>query len=59
MKTCLLKWIVLGMATFAIVFSTTSCKQEKATGGAETEASSAAETSKATAPAEKTPPAQP
>jgi hypothetical protein len=59
MKTCLLKWIVLGMATFAIVFSTTSCKQERAAGGAETEASSAAETSKETVAAEKTPSAQP
>jgi hypothetical protein len=58
MKTCLLKWIVLGMATFAIVFSTTSCKQEKAAGGAKAEASPAAETSKATVAAEKTPPAQ-
>lgn len=54
MKTYLFKWLVLGVASSALLFSATSCKQEQTEEGAEVK-EAPAEGAKEAAPAEKEP----
>ena len=54
MKTYLFKWLVLGVASSALLFSAASCKQEQTEEGAEVK-EAPAEGAKEAAPAEKEP----